>query len=247
MLAPLDDFVGRSLYYFGDLDPKLTWICRALLRPGDTVLDVGANLGLVTLIARALVGETGCVHAFEPQPDLAELVRRSALENRFREIRVHAVALGRAAATLNLFVPLGNRGAASLTRIHSEIGSSIEVPVVDTSEYLEALELGAIRLLKMDVEGHEEHVLRGGARFFERNKPHAIISELNDAPGRLDQHPVVRALQELDYELWKIPRALTRPRIEPIDGTSDSLSHDILAIARGESHAQVLRSLSRGA
>ncbi|MGH7293079.1 MAG: hypothetical protein ACREJT_17790, partial [Myxococcota bacterium] len=86
ILVPLDDFVGRALWFFGDLDPKLTWICERLLRPGDTVLDIGANLGLVSLIARERVGASGAVHAFEPQPELVELIGQSARANGFDDI-----------------------------------------------------------------------------------------------------------------------------------------------------------------
>src|SRR5882762_8193075 len=48
ILARLDDYVGRSAFYVGDLDRKITWICAQIVKSGDTVLDIGANIGLVT-------------------------------------------------------------------------------------------------------------------------------------------------------------------------------------------------------
>ena len=74
VLAPLDDYVGGSAFYMGDLDRRLTWICSQIVRPGDTVMDIGANLGSVTRWLSGLVGETGRVHAFEPNnPDLQKI------------------------------------------------------------------------------------------------------------------------------------------------------------------------------
>src|SRR5262245_47592751 len=47
--VPLDDYVGRAAFLFGDLDPKITWVLRRLLKPGDFALDIGANFGVLTL------------------------------------------------------------------------------------------------------------------------------------------------------------------------------------------------------
>ena len=59
VLAPLHDYVGRAAYYCGDLDPKISWVCKKLVNPGDTVCDIGANIGIVTLLLSRLVGNAG--------------------------------------------------------------------------------------------------------------------------------------------------------------------------------------------
>jgi len=243
ILVPIDDFVGRALYFFGDLDPKLSWICQRLLRPGDTVLDIGANLGLVSLVARTLVGASGSVHAFEPQPELVELIRQSARANGFDDIVVHPLALAEADSTLEMFVPLGNRGAASLTRKHLDVGRTVAVPVRNASDYFASLDLGPIRLVKIDVEGHEAHVIRGSERYFGVNRPDAIVFELNDHTLPFDEQPVVQELRGLDYECLTIPKALTRVRVQRIDARTRKFGHDVLAVARGDRHARILHSL----
>jgi hypothetical protein len=49
VIVRLNDIVGRTVFLFGDYDPKITWVIQRLLKPGDTALDVGANIGLVSL------------------------------------------------------------------------------------------------------------------------------------------------------------------------------------------------------
>ncbi|MFO0910852.1 MAG: hypothetical protein U0794_21345, partial [Isosphaeraceae bacterium] len=68
LLVPIDDYVGRSIYFVGDLDRKLSRLISGIVRSGDTVLDIGANLGVITLQLSALVGLQGRVHSFEPNP-----------------------------------------------------------------------------------------------------------------------------------------------------------------------------------
>ncbi len=51
-----NEHIGRTIYFFGDLEPKLSWVCTRVLRPGDTAVDVGANYGVITLLAAQAVG-----------------------------------------------------------------------------------------------------------------------------------------------------------------------------------------------
>ncbi|HAI68122.1 MAG TPA: hypothetical protein DCM38_01655, partial [Gammaproteobacteria bacterium] len=116
MLTPMNDYNGRALFYFGEIDPKITWICKQILRQGDTVLDMGANLGLYSIISREIVGSSGQVHAFEPQPTLVELMRQSLEKNDYSDVVIHNLALGEEKKTAVLLIPVDNLGAASLIR-----------------------------------------------------------------------------------------------------------------------------------
>jgi FkbM family methyltransferase len=244
ILVPLD-WVGRALFYFGDLDPKLSWLCRRLLRQGDTMLDIGANIGVMSLIARGLVGPAGSVHAIEPQPHLVELLRESANRNGFENLHVHQCALGAQDQTLELAVPDYNGGAASLIRSLSEYKRVARIPVAvkHTSTFLDSLNLGRIRLMKIDVEGFEPQVIAGGLRYFETHRPDSIVFELNDHSMAFFEQPVVRLLQTMDYEFLNIPKARLRMRLEPLVRQDQPYGHDILAIAKGPTRADALRCL----
>jgi len=167
------DYIGRALYFFGDFDPKLRWVFDRVLRPGDAVLDVGANFGAMTLFAARRVGPAGAVHAFEPQPDLADLVAASVGLNGYANVRVHAVALSDRAGRFDLQVDGDNSGAASLAWAGD--GKAVSVEVVRGDEYFAGLNLPPVRLLKIDVEGHEADVFRGAAGYLAAHPPAVVI------------------------------------------------------------------------
>jgi FkbM family methyltransferase len=210
-----DEHIGRTVYYFGDLEPKLSWVCARVLRPGDTAVDVGANYGVITLLAAHAVGAAGCVHAFEPQPVVAALLRRSVARNEMAQVVVHEVALSDADGRLDLQVPDHNLGAASLSRALDGPGSTFTVDVRTSGPYLADLDLGPIRLLKIDIEGHEPAFLRGARDFLKASAPDVIVFESNDhvfgssnGPISLWARPAVQEIRELGYEIVGIDRTL---------------------------------------
>jgi hypothetical protein len=78
--ASLDDYIGRTVLHFGDLDPKITWALGRIIRSGDQGLDIGANIGVLTLWMSKLVGAGGIVHALGPNP---------VLRHTLHEVRTH--------------------------------------------------------------------------------------------------------------------------------------------------------------
>ncbi|HVR56223.1 MAG TPA: FkbM family methyltransferase [Pseudolabrys sp.] len=95
IFASEDDFIGRAAFFSGDLDPKLTWIAKKLLKPGDIVFDVGTNIGILTLLFSDLIGASGRVHAFEPNPMVMGKLRSAIERKRVKNVELNEVALGR--------------------------------------------------------------------------------------------------------------------------------------------------------
>ncbi len=231
LLVRSDDFIGRSILLTGDYDPKLTWLCRRILRPGDTVLDVGANQGVVTAYAAGLVGAGGTVHAFEPQRDLAALIERSMVLNGYRQVTVHAMALSAADERRPLYGRPASSPTASLEASESDGAVLDVVPVRRAGAVFAELELGPIRLLKLDVEGHEEPFLRGCLEYLADNPPAVLAFESHgDEPFR--RRPVVAILAELGYRFFQIPKARLSMRLMPLDGDRTGPGFDYVALAR---------------
>lgn len=139
----------------------LEQLFRRYLREGDTVVDVGANIGLYTMIASVAVGAGGHVHAIEPDPRIAGYLRGNLRLNRTANVTTHNVALGARAGSLR-FSDQGQDDRNCVV----EHGPGRDVPVVR----LDALPIGApdIALLKIDVEGYEAFVLDGATALLPR-------------------------------------------------------------------------------
>jgi FkbM family methyltransferase len=239
--VPMNDFVGRAIFYFGDLDPKITWLCDRIIRPGDTVLDVGANLGWITARMARKVGPTGQVHAFEPNPRVADLLAQSVATSQLRNVHLHRIALGDKSGQLDLHVTRTNAGMASLVYGHNsttpiypaDSTDVIKVPVRTLTEIFanDPQPPTRIRLVKLDVEGYEPQVLTGAASFFKQiNLPDAILFELNELRTAFPDNPAVKILQDLGYTFFTIPKTLFRPRLKRADRADAQGSNDFLAI-----------------
>lgn len=234
VLAPLDDYVGRAAYYVGDLDRKITWICSKIVRPGDTVLDIGANIGMVTVWLSSLVGQKGKVHAFEPNPGLHKMLEKTLEHNGISNVRMHQVALGSQEGRLELRIPHGNRGSASLIRNQNVANCDIaQVPITRLSEIIKKEGIESIRLIKIDVEGFEGEVLKGGGEIFNTIRPEAIVFELNgEIAGEIRDEPVIKILRHFKYKFFSIPRCLLSMHLKHFnpENPKNPIGHDFLAV-----------------
>jgi FkbM family methyltransferase len=233
MLVPLNDFVGRSIFFTGDYDRKVTWLCRQIVRPGDTVLDIGANLGVVSFVLAKLVGPTGIVHAFEPNPRLQVLLELGIEQNDFKNICLHKVALGSKPGELELVVPRSNKGQGSLIYHRgAEDCDTVSCRVQRLSDIVREQDIKKIRFVKIDVEGFENEVLMGAMDVLADIRPEAILFETNDQTDMpFKDRPSVVTLKNLGYGFLEIPKGLFSVRMRKIDMEQVEIpSHDVLAV-----------------
>lgn len=152
----LEDYMQADLYR-GTYERQFLMTVRRLTAHGALVVDVGANIGYYTLLLADLVGTEGRVIAIDPQPTLADQLRRIAPPN----VDVHTVAAGASKATRTLRVLPGHSMLATL-RTHGVDGwESFEVPVMTLDELVGDAGIG---FLKIDVEHLEGEMLAGGTR-----------------------------------------------------------------------------------
>lgn len=177
-----------------------------LLNPGDWAIDIGAAIGDYTFWLAKLVGNPGRVFAFEPLPwninKLKSLVKVAGLAS---FVEIHQVALGEKCGTTTMFIPWGAghyrvRSAHVLAGTqHTDRGRRIRVPI-DTLDR-SFPDCPRIRFIKMDTEGMELPVLRGGERLLRRWHPHLLV-ETSPCHNRYgyDKADLVRFLDELGYQ-----------------------------------------------
>ena len=172
---------------------------RAALSPGDGAVDVGANKGAYLHWMRQAVGPNGVVYAFEPQPGLARYLELARQRLGWDNVTVREVALSDSAGRRVLHVPgWENSPGASLekTEAASPAGDR-EVDVDTLDRQLEGVE--RIRFVKVDVEGHELAVFRGGVRLLSEQRPTLVFEcEARHLSGR-SPHEVLAFLSGLGY------------------------------------------------
>ena len=155
-----------------------------LCRPGDWVLDVGANVGDWTLPMALRVGRQGKVLAFEPIPYLAETIAKTARINRHDWVEVLQLALASVNGTAEFSVERGNSGGSRLGRLGGDF-SQITVETARLDSVLSGRpDVERIDFVKIDVEGFEAEVLQGARETLARFRPSLLIESGNESPDR---------------------------------------------------------------
>jgi FkbM family methyltransferase len=146
------------------------------LNVGDGMLDVGANFGLHTLLAGFIVGSTGEVHALEPLPSNLKKLRRHVRLNHLESVvHIAPTAVSDAPESEVTFFS-GGEDLGVTASLTSSGGNTLQVTVPNTTldDYLPKIGR-PVRLIKIDVEGAELKVLRGGQKLLEKYKPLLVI------------------------------------------------------------------------
>jgi FkbM family methyltransferase len=173
------DLIQRQMY-LGCYERTETRIFQRLLRPGDTVIDVGANVGYFTALAAKRVGPTGSVHAIEPSPYAFDKLQKMVSENSRRQVRCYPLGLSDQASTINLYVAPQSRGNHTPTMVPHALGQPVPVQVRPLGELLKDWAVQRVALLKVDVEGHEPRVIAGARDALAAGVVRNILIELND-------------------------------------------------------------------
>lgn len=157
----LPDAIPMCLYLFGTWEPDLVAFLRRRLRPGDTFVDVGANIGCLSALASRLVGPSGAVVAIEPSPAVIAELQETLTRNDLTNVRVVAAAVSDRDQELHLFGgPIRNTGMTT-TVARSGLREEGRVHAAPLGSLVTRDELATARVVKIDVEGAEDHVLSG--------------------------------------------------------------------------------------
>ena len=149
---------------------------RAIVQAGDVVADIGANKGAYLYWLRHAVGMSGRVFAFEPQPTLARYLRAAGTMLNWSNVLVNEVAITDAAGTARLHVPgRGESPEASLENSIAEVGGHAYDCKIDRLD-AQLMDVARVSFLKIDVEGHELQIFRGGQDILTRHAP-ALLFE----------------------------------------------------------------------
>ncbi|MGQ0661988.1 MAG: FkbM family methyltransferase [Pseudomonadota bacterium] len=215
-----DRYIGRSFDRYGEFSEGEIDLFRQVVKPGQVVLDIGANIGAHTVVLARATGPRGLVVAVEPQRLVFQMLCANLALNGLTNVRAHWAAVGRAAGRILVprldYAKPGNFGGLAL----GGSGKGEPVPVVP----IDALNLPACHFIKVDVEGMEGEAIAGARATIERFRP--ILYVENDR--REKSAALIAQLLELGYRLyWHLP-PLFNPR--NFFGESENLFANIVSV-----------------
>ena len=212
-VCDLRDTISRSVYLTGSYEPQETAIVLALLRPGETFIDVGANWGYFALIGAWRVGPTGTVLAVEPDPRMYAALETNIRLAALRHVRALPFAATHSAGrgVLRGFRESdGNFGVSRLeagARPPQASGLTVEVETKPLDQLVAEHEGAEIALLKMDIEGAEGDALLGLQDTLAARRVQRLLIELH--PAQLREYPhspasIADLLLRHGYDGWHV-------------------------------------------
>ena len=208
----LTEHIQRQIYFLGVFEPVESFLFTRLLKPGDVVADVGANIGQYTLLATTVVGPAGAVHSFEPIPATYAALVANVERNHLTNVTTNPTALWHEPGTVALGRPqgiIGNLGSFSIG--FSDLPSGVvEAPAMTLDDYAERKGLERFDLIKMDIQGAEPFALRGARRLLERSRPLLLMEVERRFLALMGSSPeaVWDDLKALGYRAWRIGLSL---------------------------------------
>lgn len=194
-----DTYVGRAIAKYGEYAGLEARFLERLCSPGDVVIEAGANIGAHTVGIAKHLGPTGRVLAFEPQRLPFQALCANVALNNIANADCYWAALGakRGAVVVPELDPEVSANFGGLTLVDAREGRSVPCFVLD-----DFVSLPRLKLVKIDVEGMESDVIRGGAQLLAKFKPHLYVE--ND---RVEQsEALMRLIDSLGYRLyWHTP------------------------------------------
>src|SRR5437870_3784269 len=176
------------------------WITSEL-KDGMIFFDIGANIGYYTLLGSRCVGSSGRVVALEPNPIVAAILRRNTHINSMKNVEIIQGAASRACGN----VKLGRVGFSSYASgLYCENPVDwIEVRGYSLDALASELQIPAVDLVKLDVEGAEVETIEGMTKILDVDRP-KVLMELHSHFGTVDLHPAVQKLKNAGYSIRSI-------------------------------------------
>jgi FkbM family methyltransferase len=226
-----NDHVGRPLRA-GVFEKSELKFVEEYLKPGMTVLDLGAHHGLYTLLASKCVGASGKVFAFEPSPRERKSLRRHLFLNRCQNVALENLALGKENAEVDLYVVEEWAAGCNSLRPPDVSAKTSRTPVQVTrlDDWLNKTKIGPVGFVKLDVEGAELDALRGAEEFLTRVPRPVILAEVQDirtAPWGYRAKEIIELLSQKRFQWFSITPA---GGLQELDLTEESFDGNFVAI-----------------
>jgi FkbM family methyltransferase len=215
-VSPNDRDISAPIAMGHAYEPYVEAAIREVLRPGDTFVDIGANIGYFTALAAHLVGPEGKVIAWEPLDKNIQLIYATIWENQFRNVTVFPFA---ASSDVGLVAMSSNPLSSNAGITPRQLGGQRTRVIAQSQRMDDQLAmLERMDVVKFDIEGHELHAWRGASSLIAKHKPH-VLTEFHPKCIRtnttFDPSEYLKVL--LDYSAPVEVLHRTRPRVSCFD------------------------------
>lgn len=179
------NFIYSNLVNGVFVDPPMVQVLTQFLQPGDTFMDIGSHIGYYSLLARQVIGTSGRVFAFEPNPATFSVLVLNSLLNNLGNLHAFNCALADQPGIATLHINQTDEGLSSLHK-PADSGTSpaeqksVMVTAMTLDQLYDLYSFTRVQVVKIDVEGYEWQVIQGGARFFKECAPPFIVFEVNN-------------------------------------------------------------------
>ena len=228
-----NDHIGRHMYLTGRFDPSIVSVLRSFCTRGDErILDIGANVGSVSCALLHVL--PGCrVVSVEPQAAVYALLAENLKAVGGDRAAALNVAISDRDGEGKMAVDPANSGSTHVISATGAAGGGpvIDVQMVSGERLFELSGLDRIDVIKIDVEGFEETVLRALATTIQSRRPRAVLFEHHGDLSPPDA-PIRRQLESCGYRLLGIRKSLLKQKLVPIEALSGG-AHDYVAVPLG--------------
>lgn len=221
-----NDALGFNLRSF---ETRELAFAERFLQPGMTVLDIGANQGLYTLLASQRVGSRGRVFAFEPSPRERRALRLNVMVNRCRNVTIESSALGNEEGDSELYLVQGPETGCNSLRppvLMEGTSSPVRVSITRLDRWIREQSIERVDFMKLDVEGAELSVLKGASELLNRNPRPVILAEVADirtAAWGYRAAEIVTALECVGYHWFNVMADGSLVPVSQIDARESNL------------------------
>lgn len=203
-----DSILSRLIY--DGFEKEETDYVSSVLNEGDVFVDIGANVGLFSLIASRIVGHKGSVVCFEPSPITFTRLVENVKLNDLKNIDLRNIGLSDISNELTFYVSENGYDAwnSFAPSQDDKLESSIRVPVSTLDFELKDIDKSKIKLVKIDVEGWEKFVLYGGKDFLVKYSPIVMVefTEENTFNAGYPVHEIYDLMQVFGYVWYTIKK-----------------------------------------
>lgn len=206
VLRMRDNF-ERRLFYFGTQERKSEDLWTRMVKGSSAVLDVGANIGIFTLLAAKGAGPSARILAFEPVPSTFAQLKKNVELNHSANVECLPAAAWDSVTRLRMACddPLGHCGIYGVD-VRGREGSEVEVDALTLDGVAEAHQLSKVDAIKLDIEGAELRALRGATGLLRRDKPKLLLEVDSGMMARFGYSPpdLGEYLCSMGYECYDV-------------------------------------------